>query len=492
MKRKLLCVLAALLTTNILSAVELVPTQQLLASYLEQDSDLNNLALELKKAKLNQQSTEIDKGFTIKLSTGDMTMTLGDNNSFTVKPGVNATVPSLNNLGLNVSGQMSVNDGQANFDSASATVSVDIISSNKANRDISLLKSERSVLEAERNLTAKATDKEKSFYKSLSSLMNSISSIVQKQNTIIDDYNSLEKIKLQGYASTSSTYIKAQMKLESSERDLESAIHTLIRDYKLFYLSCGYEIEIPEDTDFKELIPEDIPEVEAEDVTAYKAENYTQIESNLWNQTINQMTRDASTKFTLSANGGYTYRNNNGNGSNTVSAGVSAAYEGLSLSASVNVPISSGSSSSSAGGSGSGAMGAGSSGASASPSVTLGITYTPTTSKKNKISDQLTEISVEQEQMKIEAAWSAYETAVLEKQLKLEDLEWDKQTNQKNYEMYTAVEEQMLDYYKKGLISEKDYTSAVINTLQAKVKGLINRIDLIVYNDEVKAMFVEK
>ena len=484
MKRKLLCALVALLTINILSAVELVPTQQLLASYLEQDADLKNLALELKKAKLNQQSTEIDKGFTIKLSTGDMTMTLGDNNSFTVKPGVNATVPSLNNLGVNVSGQMSVNDGQANFDSASATVSVDIISSNKANRNISLLKSERSVLEAERNLTAKATDKEKSFYKSLSSLMNSISSIVQKQNTIIDDYNSLEKIKLQGYASTSSSYIKAQMKLESSERDLESAIRTLIRDYKLFYLNCGYEIEIPEDTDFKELIPEDIPQVEPEDVTAYKAENYTQIESNLWNQTINQMTRDASTKLTLSANGGYTYRNNNGNGSNTVSAGVSAAYEGLSLSANVNVPISSGSSS--------GAMGAGSSGASASPSVTLGITYTPTTSKKNKISDQLTEISVEQEQMKIDSAWSAYETAVLEKQLKLEDLEWDKQTNQKNYEMYTAVEEQMLDYYKKGLISEKDYTSATINTLQAKVKGLINRIDLIVYNDEVKAMFVEK
>ncbi|MBR4790161.1 MAG: hypothetical protein IKX70_02505 [Treponema sp.] len=487
MKRKLLCVLAAFFTINILGAVELVPTQQLLASYLEQDTDLKNLALELKKAKLNQQSTEIDKGFTIKLSTGDMTMTLGDNNSFSVKPGVNATIPGMNNLGLNVSSQLSVADGKTTFDSASATVSVDIISSNKANRDISLLKSERSVLEAERNLTAKATDKEKSFYKSLSNLMNSISSIVQKQNTIIDDFNSLEKIKLQGYASTSATYIKAQMKLESSERDLESAIHTLIRDYKLFYASCGYEIEIPEDTDFKELIPEDIPEVEAEDISEYKAENYTQIESNLWNQTINQMTRDANTKLTLSANGGYTYRNNNGNGSNTVSAGVSAGYEGLSLSANVNVPIASGSSS---GAGGAGGMGAGSSGS--SPTVTLGITYTPTTSKKNKISDQLTEISIEQEQMKIESAWSAYETAVLEKQLKLEDLEWDKETNQKNYEMYTAVEEQMLDYYKKGLISEKDYTSAVINTLQAKVKGLINRIDFIVYNDEVKAMFVEK
>ena len=492
MKRKLLCVLAALLTTNILSAVELVPTQQLLASYLEQDSDLKNLALELKKAKLNQQSTQLDKSFTIKLSTGDMTMTFGDNNSFSVKPGVNATIPELNNLGVNVSSQLSVADGKTSFDSASATVSVDIISSNKANRDISLLKSERSVLEAERNLTAKASDKEKSFYKSLSNLLSSISNIVQKQNSIIDDFNSLEKIKLQGYASTSSTYIKAQMKLDSSERELESSIHTLIRDYKLFYLSCGLEIEIPEDTDLRELIPEDIPQVEAEDVTAYPAENYTQIESNLWNQTINQMTRDASTKLTLSANGGYSYRNTNNGGSNTVSAGVSGSYEGLSVSASVNVPISSGSSSSSAGGSGSGAMGAGSSGASASPSVTLGITYTPTTSRKNKISDQLTEISIEQEQMKIDSAWSSYESAVREKQLKLEDIKWDAQTNQKNYEMYSAVEAEMLDYYKKGLISEKDYTSATINTLQAKVKGLINRIDLIVYNDEVKAMFVEK
>ena len=60
MKRKLLCVLAAFFTINILGAVELVPTQQLLASYLEQDTDLKNLALELKKAKLNQQSTGIE------------------------------------------------------------------------------------------------------------------------------------------------------------------------------------------------------------------------------------------------------------------------------------------------------------------------------------------------------------------------------------------------------------------------------------------------
>ena len=93
--------------------------------------------------------------------------------------------------------------------------------------------------------------------------------------------------------------------------------------------------------------------------------------------------------------------------------------------------------------------------------------------------------------MKIDAAWSSYEAAVREKQIKLNDIKWAEQSNQKNYEMYAAVEKNMLDYYNRGLISEKDYTSAVINTLQTRVKGIMNRIDLIVYNDEVKAMFVE-
>ena len=473
MKRKILFVLLGIFAIDILFAVELIPTSQLLASYLEQDSDIKNLALELQKAKLNQQLTEIDKGFNIKLSSDDMTFVLGDNGSFTVKPGVSVTIPQLNNLGVNLNSQMSVAGGKTNFDSASTSVSVDLISSNKANRDISLLEAERKVVEAERNLTSKAVEKEKTFYKNLSTILSTISNIVTKKNSLIDDYNSFEMIKLQGYAKTSPSYIKAEMNLLSSEHEVDAAIHSLISDYKLFYLNCGYDINIPENTDFTELIPEDIPQVAAVDITSYKAENYTQIESAVWTQTINQMSRDASKKFTLSANGGYSYKNTNGNnGTNSINAGLSASYEGLSLSAGVNVPVSSG-------------------GKNASPSVTVGVAYVPTTAKKNAISDQLTQISIEQEQMKINSAYLSYESAVREKQLKLEDIKWDAETNQKNYEMYSAVEKEMLSYYKNGLISEKDYSAATINTLQSKVKGIMNRIDLIVYNDEVKAMFVE-
>lgn len=473
MKRIILGALAAFLTINILNAVELVPTQELLASYLERDSELKNLTLELQKSKLNNELTQIEKGFSLKLSSGDMTFTFGDDSSFKVYPGLNASLPQYNNLALNVNGQMSLADGKTSFDSASATVSVDILSSNKTEREISLLKSQRAVLEAERALTSKAVEKEKTFYKSISSILSSILNIVSKKNSLNDEYIEFEKIKLQGYSKTSSSYIKEEMKVLTQEHELEAAIHSLITDYKFFYFDCGYKIEIPQDTDFTQLIPQDIPLVEAVDINNYKAENYKQIESNLWKQKINQMSRDAAKDFTLSANGGYTYKNVETANANTVNAGLAAAYQGIGLDAGVHVPV--------GGGSGGGAA----------PSLSLGITYTPNTFKKNKINRELTEISIEQEEMEVDSAYTDYEETLRQMKIQLEDIKWAEETNNKNYKMYADVEKEMLDYYKRGFISERDYVSASINTIQSKVKGLINRIDLIVYNDDVKAKFVE-
>ena len=470
MKKKILAALAGLLTFSILGAVELVPTDQLLASYLEQDADLKNQTLELQKAKLNQQGTLIDKGISIKLQTGDMTFSFGDNTSFSVKPGASVTIPQANNLGLNLNSQLSVADGKTSFDSASATVSVDLISSNKANRDINLQQQERKVLEAERSLTTKALDKEKSFYKSLSSLMSSVTSVLSKKSTVFDDNVSFEKIKLQGYASDSASYVKAELKLFTSERDYQAAVHSLINDYKAFYISCGQEIEIPQDADFTQLIPTDIALVEPVDITSFDKSKYKDIESNEWSRTINQMNRDASTKLTLTANGGYSYRNSNGKSSNSVNAGVSGSYQGIGLNASVSVPVADEKS---------------------SPSLTVGLSWSPNTAKKNKISDQLEEIAIEQEQMKLDSAYSSYETTVQERQLKLADIMWTIQTNQTNLDMYEKVEANMKSYYDRGLISEKDYSSACNTTVQAKVKQISGYIDLIIYNNEVNAMFVE-
>lgn len=456
-----------------LFAVNLVPTSDLLASYLESDSDLKNAMLDLEKAKLSLQSTEIDKGFSIKLSTGDMAFVMGDNSSFSVKPSVSASMPQYSNLGVDVNAAASVADGKANFDSASAKVSVDIISSASTNNEVSLLKAQRSVLEAQRNLTSKAVDKEKSFYKSLSSLLSSISSIISKQKSLADDKVSFEKVKLQGYTAASASYIRAEMKVLSTEHDLQQSIHDLISNYKLFYISCNREIDIPENIDFLELIPNDIPKVDAVKIEDYSQENYSQLESLLWNQKLNDMTRAANKNYSLSANGGYTVRNSKDILTNSIDLGINGSYEGISGNAKLSLPFSTDSK------------------ANTSPSVSIGITYSPNTAKKNQISEKTTEIAVEQEKMKLDAAYDSYNNTVEEKQLKLSDIEWTASTNKKNYELYKNIEKDVLAYYKQGLVSENDYQSAKINRIQAEVKLLINDIDLIVYNSEIKNLFVE-
>ena len=75
MKKQILFVMTILSATLLFAAqttqetkATLVPTQQLLASYLENDADLKNLALELKKSELNRESTQLDKGFTFRFN----------------------------------------------------------------------------------------------------------------------------------------------------------------------------------------------------------------------------------------------------------------------------------------------------------------------------------------------------------------------------------------------------------------------------------------
>ena len=82
MKKLLLPVISLFLICKSLFSIELVPTKLLLASYLERDSDLKKLTIELQKVKLSYQSVKIDNGFDIQLSTGDMTFRLGADNVF--------------------------------------------------------------------------------------------------------------------------------------------------------------------------------------------------------------------------------------------------------------------------------------------------------------------------------------------------------------------------------------------------------------------------
>ena len=187
--------------SEIKSTSEIIPTAQLLAGYLERDSDLKKLAISLQQEELSGAITKLDSGFDISLSTGDMTFKFNNDGNgataFSVNPKVEASLPGRLNLKTSVSGKVAAgtqeNDADEKKDTddvvsnISLKLSADIISSSGLKKEINLLKAERSIIEAERSLKTKVLDKENSFYTDYKKLLSSISSIIAKEKTYYDD-----------------------------------------------------------------------------------------------------------------------------------------------------------------------------------------------------------------------------------------------------------------------------------------------------------------
>lgn len=446
---------------------EPVETSKLLISYLQNDNDLKTVSIDAQKAELSYSSTTIANGFEITLSTGNIVIKTDSNGTdFSIKPSVQMSLPQASNLSVNVSTNIST---QNKMEDSKINASIDILGSNNLNRKITLLKAERSLLESKRKLHEQALKSEKNFYTELKTLLNSINSIINSQKNLYTNKIDFEKIKAQGYSQTSSTYRLAQNKVISTEHDIENATRSLIHSYIIFYKKCGYDISLDNSIDFFELIPNDIAVVEPVDVTSFKQNLYSEIESALWTNKINSMQRKAKTNFSLAANGGVTLNNSNTK-STTIDAGISAGYQGVLIGAGVNVPVEN----------------------NPYPAVTFSATISPNTFRQNSITSRTNSLDEQKELLAIENARSNYATQLVTLQQNLEDLQWASKTDLDSYEMYSTLEKDLSKWYKDGFITESEYLSAKVNVQFYTVKQIINKIDLIIYNDNVSTMFVEE
>lgn len=464
------------LGTHNLFSFEKISTQELFYSYLKNDSNLKDLTIEAEKAQLALQSSKIDEGFDITLSTGTVTIqTLGDKSTLTVKSaGVSASLPQASNLTLSASSGASITNwdfANSNSDSNSLSdtklnLSIDLVSSSSLSRKITLLTAQRNLTQAKRNLQKQALQSETDFYTQLKALLTSTSEIITAQTQLYTDTIDFESIKAKGYSTASSTYKLAQMKVMSDQHDIDSKIRSLIHDYLLFYKKCGYEITLDQDTDFYDLIPSDLPQVQALNIEDFEADKYTEIEEALWTYEINSLSRAASKSFTLSANGGYTF-NNSTTSSNTIDTGLTSTIGGLNLTAGVSIPVQEG-----------------------NPAYTFSASLSPSTFFQNSITKKTNDLTEEQELLAIENARTNFETVKVDKEQELQDLEWNKQSYNESYTMYQDLANQLETHYKAGLIKESEYLSALSNAKNYKVKLISNLIDFIIYNNELQSLFV--
>ena len=455
------------------SSQRLPDTTTLLLSYVENDAELKNLILAAKKSALSYQSAKIDTGFDVTLSSGSVTLQVNDDGTkLTAKPAVKMSLPQASNLSVTAQTNFSSESSNTSLSNTSVAVGIDIISSAVISNKLTKLKAERAVTEAQRKIEKRAIAAEKEFYTALKSLLSSINTIMTKRQTLYEDSIDLEAKKVQGYSESSSTYRQAELKVISDQHEIDSAIHSFKYDCVVFYKKCGYDLEIDDKADLMSFVPSGIDEVEPADILKFDKALYTEIENANWTYYINSMERSSKKNYGLSASAGYTFDNSITN-SDSIDAGLSGTFGGLTVGVGISLPVKSSQSS-------------------ISPAYTLSASLNPNTFRKNSITKKQNVLTEEQELLAIQTAESAYETKLVEFQQKLDTLLWEKKTVEENISMYGDLEKDMAQLYQQGYINETEYLSAKNNLNSSIIKKISNLIDLIIYNDDVISNFVSE
>lgn len=446
-------------------------SQPSLSSYLNNDLELQRLALEVKKSELSNQKTSIENGLDVTLSTGTASFKFnGSDTSVSFTPSAKVAVPQASNLSIQASSRIKIENGSDNTADTSISLGVDLISGTALNRKITLMKAERSLLEARRALQNRALEAEKEYYSELKSLYTTASSITSLQKDMYKDTIDFESVKAKGYATSSAKYRQAEMKVVSDKHEVEKKIHSLEHDCAVFASKCGKDFT--PGTKPEDFLPETIGHSEPVFISSFNKEDFTKIENARYKQQLAELQRRADKDFSLTATAGYTFKNSNTSfdstekKSDTLDAGLNATYKGLTLGAGINVPTDG-----------------------SNPTYTASATVKPNTFRTASIKEKTNSYNIEEEEIAIKSAEDDYETALVDKQSELNDLAWSKKTNSETYELYSKLTDDMKILYDQGLVKETEYLDAYANKQAYHFKMLINDIELIIYNNSTKLLF---
>lgn len=442
-----------------------------LSAYLNNDLELQRLAYEVKKAEISNKNTAIENGFDITLSTGTASFNFNDDgSSVSFIPSAKVSVPQAQNLSVQASSKIKIADGENDTADTSISLGVDIISGTALNRKISLMKGERTLLEAKRALQNRALEAEKEYFSELKSLFSTASSITSLQRDMYEDTVSFEEVKAKGYSTGSAKYRQAEMKVISDKHDVEKKMMDLEHDCAVFAAKCGKEYEPGTTTD--SFLPKEVPVIQPVDILSFNKDDYSKIESARYKQQLADLQRKADKDFSLTATAGYTFKNSNtpfsstDSKADTIDAGLSATYKGLSVGAGINIPADG-----------------------SNPTYTASATVKPNTFRTKALKKETDSYNIEEEIISIKAAEDDYNTDVVDKQSELNDIKWSKQTITETYELYVKLEKDMDSLLRQGLVKETEYLNAYANKKMYQIKLIMNDLDLIIYNNSTKLLF---
>jgi len=434
---------------------------ELLQNYCNQDIQFEELAISYQQAELSHRKTQIDNGVEFSASTGSIKIEFADNQVNTsLSPSISVKIPSLSNTEAKISVPISIEE-DVSMQNAGISLSTEIISSSKANRELTLEKSLRSVEEAQRKLTARIVALEKAFLNELKNLYSLGLDVYEAEEDLLTKQISFEGIKLQGYSTTSPKYRSSQLSVKSAEYDLEKAKRKYSNSLEKFLAACGAT-----ELDIYSL---EIPETELLKITDFPKNKFSAIENVVWSNYLNSTSRNNKKDFTLSANTSANFSLMNETMSSTIGAGLTAAFKGISGNMNFSFPTNDKS----------------------NPSVSFSLSWNPNQSKLASISEETSTLQEQQEVLSLKKAEESYIDTVNEYETNRENLLWQYEKNLEEETMYKELAEDTQYWYNEGIVSESEYRQANSNYAKAILSVTSSKIDQLIYNLDLKSLFVE-
>ena len=464
--------MSVLLLLGLFTAVaESFSYSELFKSYCDSDLQLEELSVSLSQSELSLHKQMVSSDMSWSLSTGNTELGFGsDGVDFSTSPSLSLSFPSASNTTIKITSPVSWSfaGSDANFTLSGAGIkaSSDFINAKDETNALSIEKSERSVLEAERKIAARELTLEKSFLNELKTLYNGKLSVYEAEQSLLSAQTSLETLTAQGYEKTSLKYKKAEMSLKTAEHKRDQAEYSYNSQLALFCTKTGISVT----GDFSV----DIPDVKLASIYDYPKEKYTAIESADWSSYINTRNRAITSDVTLSSNEGVSFSKGGTNArsgddfSATISAGLTATINDLSFSAGVDVPINS----------------------SKKPSLNLSLTWTPSNKEAAVVDEMTVANNIKQEAFAKKEAEAAYEDAVASYNVKKDNITWEYNMNVEELKMYSEYLDDIEKWYKQGLVSRSEYLQAENSYENSYYAVIVSKIDKLIYNLELKALFV--
>lgn len=460
--------------------------QELLAAYVANHREIQTMMIQLNQQELSHESTMTSQGIKLNLSTGNFSI---GSSQIRGEPAISVSMPKFNgtyvearlplhfDLKKDSSSVTAVGTGTASSGSAiqgaSFSIGTEIIGNSGKSSQLSVLKANRSLLEAQRKIQDQALAVEKEFYSKIKELYSSYSNLLSSKNSVYTKELDLAVLQAQGYSSTSTRYRTKEMEVLSTQRNVDKQQRNFQRELELFAQKCGLEshqlsmenLSLPAELLSSTGILEQLP--------LEGLEHYTAMESAQWNLTTTQLEIEANAPVTLSAEAGYTYKNQNAGTGQADTVQVALVLQGFGgkLSSGVSVPIR---------------------GEEKTPSAQISLSWSPNDLKTQSLQKSQRELSLQLAQLKILDAEEKYQQAAENALLTWEDLLWNRQVALEELELYQQLAQDTTNLFNRGMTTETEFNQAITNRDKAQIQCEVADLELILHYIATRQLFVQE